>query len=126
MHLTNLLKGERRHNGNTEIVAVKVLKETASREAEEDFMREVDIMSSFKHKNILTLIGVVLRDCGNNPCMVFEYMPYGDLTNVLRNNSPQRNSIPGLKPLTKVQLIVFPSRTCYLQEFKPIKNYIEI
>lgn len=44
-----------------ETVAIKVLKETASLEAEEDFMREVDIMSTFRHKNILTLIGVVLR-----------------------------------------------------------------
>lgn len=50
-------------NGNivVETVAIKVLKETASLEAEEDFMREVDIMSTFRHKNILTLIGVVLR-----------------------------------------------------------------
>ena len=44
-----------------EIVAVKVLKDSASREAEEDFMREVDIMSAFRHTNILSLIGVVLR-----------------------------------------------------------------
>lgn len=42
-------------------MAVKVLKETATREAEEDFMREVDIMSAFRHSNILSLIGVVLR-----------------------------------------------------------------
>jgi serine/threonine protein kinase len=42
-------------------VAVKVLKEMATREAEEDFMREVDIMSAFRHSNILSLIGVVLR-----------------------------------------------------------------
>jgi serine/threonine protein kinase len=52
----------RREDGQQpEIVAVKVLKETATREAEEDFMREVDIMSAFRHSNILSLIGVVLR-----------------------------------------------------------------
>lgn len=44
-----------------EIVAIKVLKESATREAEEDFSREVDIMSTFRHPNILTLLGVVLR-----------------------------------------------------------------
>ena len=44
-----------------ETVAIKVLKETASRETEEDFMREVEIMSSFKHKHILSLLGVVVR-----------------------------------------------------------------
>lgn len=44
-----------------QVVAIKVLKETANREAEEDFLREVDIMSTFKHPNILSLLGVVLR-----------------------------------------------------------------
>lgn len=42
-------------------VAVKVLKETASREIEEDFLREVDVMSTFRHENILALLGVVPR-----------------------------------------------------------------
>ena len=41
------------------LVAVKVLKEGASRETREDFKREVEIMSSFDHENILKLIGVV-------------------------------------------------------------------
>ncbi len=40
-------------------VAVKVLKEGASREIREDFKREVDITSAFDHPNILKLIGVV-------------------------------------------------------------------
>lgn len=44
-----------------EIVAIKVLKESASKEAEEDFFREVEIMSTFQHPNILSFIGVVLR-----------------------------------------------------------------
>ena len=40
-------------------VAVKILKEDASRETREDFKREVNIMSSFEHDNILRLIGIV-------------------------------------------------------------------
>lgn len=92
------------HNEDTkEIVAVKVLKDTATPETEQDFMREVDIMSTFSHTNILSLKGMVLRDATNNPWMVFEYMPYGDLAEVLRANSPQfRLSKPGMEPLTKV------------------------
>lgn len=43
------------------VVAIKVLKESASRSAEEDFVREVSIMSAFRHDNILTLVGVVYR-----------------------------------------------------------------
>lgn len=41
------------------MVAIKMLKDSASRTAEEDFIREVNIMSVFKHDNILTLIGIL-------------------------------------------------------------------
>ncbi|XP_012536911.2 high affinity nerve growth factor receptor isoform X2 [Monomorium pharaonis] len=94
------------HNGDTkEFVAIKVLKDTATPETEQDFMREVDIMSTFSHANILSLKGMVLRDRTDNPWMVFEYMPYGDLTEVLRSNSPRfRSSKSGLEPLTKDSL----------------------
>ncbi|XP_012259968.2 muscle, skeletal receptor tyrosine-protein kinase-like [Athalia rosae] len=99
-------KGELRHGEVTETVAVKVLKDSASREAEENFMREVEIMSAFRHPNILFLIGVVLRDANNNPWMVFEHMPHGDLAEVLRANSRQlRCPTPGLPPLTKDSLL---------------------
>ncbi|XP_024222781.1 tyrosine-protein kinase transmembrane receptor Ror-like isoform X3 [Bombus impatiens] len=99
-------KGESCVGDSKEIVAIKVLKESASREAEEDFMREVDIMSTFGHRNILSLKGVVLREGNNSPWMVFEYMPYGDLAEVLRSNSRQfsRTTKPGLQPLTQESL----------------------
>lgn len=86
---------------------MKVLKDTATRETEEDFMREVDIMSTFSHTNILSLKGVVLRDATSSPCMVFEYMPHGDLAQVLRANSRQlRSTSCGLQSLTTVLLLV--------------------
>lgn len=44
-----------------ETVAVKMLKRTTDVEAEEDFMREVEIMSSFHHENILSLTGFCPR-----------------------------------------------------------------
>lgn len=101
-----VFKGELKYGESVEIVAVKVLKESASREVEDDFMREVDIMSTFRHQNILLLKGVVLREIGHSPWMVFEYMPYGDLTEVLRNNSPYnfRSSRSELQPLTRESL----------------------
>lgn len=48
-------------NGEKEDVAVKVLKESVSTEAQADFEREVQIMSSFKHDNIIKLLGVVFQ-----------------------------------------------------------------
>ncbi|XP_060518794.1 muscle, skeletal receptor tyrosine-protein kinase-like isoform X2 [Cylas formicarius] len=69
---------------NCDIVAIKVLKDSASKENEEDFFREVEIMSAFRHPNILSLLGVVLREGAVGPMMVFEYMKHGDLAEVLR------------------------------------------
>ncbi|KAL3281176.1 hypothetical protein HHI36_004394 [Cryptolaemus montrouzieri] len=72
-------------SSKVEIVAIKVLKENASKEAEDDFLREVEIMSAFRHPNILSLLGVVPREGTLNPMMVFEFMYHGDLAEVLRS-----------------------------------------
>ncbi|XP_063227224.1 BDNF/NT-3 growth factors receptor-like [Bacillus rossius redtenbacheri] len=114
-------KGElrRKDRGEPEVVAVKMLKESATREAEEDFMREVDIMSTFRHTNILSLIGVVLRSSSHSPWMVFEFMPHGDLAGVLRSNSKQFwKPVSGLLPLDKNLLLSIAQQIaagmCYL------------
>ncbi|CAH1369310.1 tyrosine-protein kinase transmembrane receptor Ror-like isoform X2 [Tenebrio molitor] len=82
-----------------EIVAIKVLKENATREAEEDFIREVEIMSAFRHNNILSLLGMVVRDGAVSPMMVFEYMPHGDLAELLRSQkaTSYEEDVPQLK-----------------------------
>ncbi|XP_022242918.1 tyrosine-protein kinase transmembrane receptor Ror-like [Limulus polyphemus] len=67
-------------------VAVKVLKDNLSIEVHSDFEREVKAMATFDHENILKLLGVVLKEAGSVPCMVFEFMQYGDLGELLRNN----------------------------------------
>ncbi|XP_077557953.1 BDNF/NT-3 growth factors receptor-like [Haemaphysalis longicornis] len=81
-----------RPDGSEEDVAVKVLKETVSSEAQADFEREVQIMSSFKHENILELLGVVFKESGSIPWMVFEFMTYGDLAELLRAGSYGRDA----------------------------------
>ena len=42
-------------------VAVKLLKETANVELQEDFIREVEIMASCQHRNIVSLLGVLVQ-----------------------------------------------------------------
>ncbi|CAM1297425.1 Uncharacterised protein g1801 [Pycnogonum litorale] len=66
------------------LVAIKILKDAMSCDAAADFEREVDILSSFDHQNIVKLLGVVTQGTGQMPWMVFEYMRYGDLTEFLR------------------------------------------
>lgn len=57
------LKGEllSEEDDQVRIVAIKVLKDSANKEAEEDFLREVEIMSAFRHPHILSLLGIVLK-----------------------------------------------------------------
>ncbi|XP_030745043.1 BDNF/NT-3 growth factors receptor-like [Sitophilus oryzae] len=81
-----VFKGELLKDADTrDIVAIKVLKDSATKEAEEDFFREVEIMSAFQHRNILSFVGVVPREGNVCPMMVFEYMEHGDLAGVLRS-----------------------------------------
>ena len=45
-----------------------------------------------------------VADAANSPWMVFEFIPHGDLAEVLRSNSRQFwKPVPGLAPLTKVR-----------------------
>ncbi|XP_059167327.1 tyrosine-protein kinase transmembrane receptor Ror-like [Physella acuta] len=69
-------------------VAVKVIKDGTTHEAHEDFEREVEIMASFDHDNILKLLGIVVQGTGGTPYMIFEYMDHGDLSELLRKNDP--------------------------------------
>lgn len=97
-------KGEWLNEGKREIVAIKILKARTLSD-EEDFMREVDTMSTFHHPNILSLKGIVHQNKNSSPWMVFEYMQHGDLAVVLRENSPHSSFLkPGLQPLTKDSL----------------------
>ena len=60
-----------------------------------------------------------LADSGSSPWMVFEYMPHGDLAEVLRCNSRQFwKPIPGLAPLNKVTSHVAGSTLFYIPKEK--------
>lgn len=60
------------------VVAIKTLKETASERQRKDFKHEIDLISDLKHKNIVNILGIVMRS--HFPVlMLFEYMRHGDL-----------------------------------------------
>ncbi|XP_062567366.1 tyrosine-protein kinase transmembrane receptor Ror-like isoform X3 [Saccostrea cucullata] len=86
-------------------VAVKILKEGVSNEVKEDFEREVEIMSNFNHDNILSLLGVITKDIGDTPYMIFEYMVHGDLAELLRRNDPVMRKSENDFKLKKADLI---------------------
>ncbi|XP_076441150.1 inactive tyrosine-protein kinase transmembrane receptor ROR1-like [Babylonia areolata] len=67
-------------------VAIKTLKENAAPKMQNDFRREVDLMSEMRHPNIVCLLGVCLRQ--EPMCMLFEFMVQGDLHEYLIMHSP--------------------------------------
>lgn len=73
-------------NGDKLFVAVKALKENASPKTQQDFRREIELISDLKHNNIVCILGVVLKE--EPLCMLFEYMSHGDLHEFLISNSP--------------------------------------
>ncbi|VVC44016.1 Hypothetical protein CINCED_3A003180 [Cinara cedri] len=103
-----VFRGIMKHrDGRLETVAIKMLKDHSNSEAKEDFMREVEIMTYFRHPNILTLIGVCPEENKCSPWMIFEFMEFGDLTSVLRNSSDQFTiGSPSLPSLNRDALLI--------------------
>lgn len=71
------------------MVAVKMLKEEASADMQNDFQREAALMAQFDHPNIVRLLGVCA--VGKPMCLMFEYMAGGDLNEFLRRRSPDQS-----------------------------------
>lgn len=70
-------------------VFIKSLRPGASGKLQQDFQREAQLMSDLQHSNLLNLVGVCLQD---HPwCMLYEFVPYGDLKEFLILNSPNQS-----------------------------------
>ena len=73
--------------GVTSLVAVKTLKPGANTATRGDFQRESEMMADLRHPNIVCLLGVVTKD--EPQCLIFEWMPQGDLHEYLLSHSPK-------------------------------------
>ena len=69
------------------LVAVKMLKEDANEEMQQDFEQEAALMLEFNHINIVRLLGVCAM--AKPMCLLFEFMSKGDLNEFLRMCSPE-------------------------------------
>lgn len=65
------------------LAAIKTLKDMNDYEATKDFAREAELLSNLNHPNIVTFYGISID--GELYMMLFEYMKYGDLNNILRS-----------------------------------------
>uniref|UniRef100_A0A674J5H5 Epithelial discoidin domain-containing receptor 1 n=1 Tax=Terrapene triunguis TaxID=2587831 RepID=A0A674J5H5_9SAUR len=89
--------------GRPLLVAVKILRSDATKNARNDFLKEVKIMSRLKDPNIVRLLGVCVRD--DPLCMITEYMENGDLNQFLTSHELEDKlggSTSDLPPLVHV------------------------
>ncbi|XP_071649102.1 proto-oncogene tyrosine-protein kinase ROS isoform X3 [Temnothorax longispinosus] len=65
-------------------VAIKMLRKDASSQEKTEFLQEARLMSHFRHKHVLRLLGVCLDT--DPPLLVLELMEVGDLLSYLRES----------------------------------------
>uniref|UniRef100_A0A4W4GKY8 receptor protein-tyrosine kinase n=1 Tax=Electrophorus electricus TaxID=8005 RepID=A0A4W4GKY8_ELEEL len=72
------------------LVAVKTLREDATKNARNDFLKEIRIMSRLRDPNIIRLLAVCVE---SDPlCMITEYMENGDLNQFLSRHELQTST----------------------------------
>ncbi|GJQ85805.1 sev [Trypoxylus dichotomus] len=96
-------------------VAVKTLRKGASEQEKTEFLQEAQLMSHFKHKHILQLLGVCLD---NDPhFIIMELMEGGDLLTYLRSSRKPASNTPPLTLLELLKMCVDVATGCrYLEE----------
>uniref|UniRef100_A0A8C2XC63 receptor protein-tyrosine kinase n=1 Tax=Cyclopterus lumpus TaxID=8103 RepID=A0A8C2XC63_CYCLU len=89
------------------LVAVKMLRSDADKNARNDFLKEIKIMSRLKDPNIIRLLAVCIY---SDPlCMITEYMENGDLNQFLSRHEPEGQ----LAVLSNAPTVSFNS-LCYM------------
>uniref|UniRef100_A0A665TGL7 receptor protein-tyrosine kinase n=1 Tax=Echeneis naucrates TaxID=173247 RepID=A0A665TGL7_ECHNA len=89
------------------LVAVKMLRSDANKNARNDFLKEIKIMSRLKDPNIIRLLAVCIY---SDPlCMITEYMENGDLNQFLSRHEPEGQ----LAQLSNAPTVSF-NNLCYM------------
>ncbi|OCT85441.1 discoidin domain-containing receptor 2 isoform X1 [Xenopus laevis] len=81
--------------GQPTLVAVKMLRADANKNARNDFLKEIKIMSRLKDPNIIRLLAVCIAE--DPLCMITEYMENGDLNQFLSRHQPE-GGLPAATP----------------------------
>ncbi|XP_038063802.1 discoidin domain-containing receptor 2-like [Patiria miniata] len=91
-YIRNGFPFQNKNKGEKTLVAVKMLRKDANKNARTDFMKEMKIMSQLRDPNIVRLLAACTED--EPLCMVVEYMECGDLNQYLYESEAQWNVAP--------------------------------
>ncbi|XP_066509440.1 tyrosine-protein kinase JAK2-like [Hoplias malabaricus] len=97
-----------------EVVAVKKLQHSTT-EHMRDFEREIEILKSLQHENIVKYKGVCYGAGRRNLRLVMEYLPYGSLRDYLNKNRER---------IDHKKLVHYASQICKGMEYLANKRYI--
>ncbi|KAL0979614.1 hypothetical protein UPYG_G00187300 [Umbra pygmaea] len=97
-----------------EVVAVKKLQHSTA-DHMRDFEREIEILKSLQHENIVKYKGVCYSAGRRNLRLVMEYLPYGSLRDYLTKNKER---------IDHKKLVHYTSQICKGMEYLAFKRYI--
>ncbi|XP_053558528.1 tyrosine-protein kinase JAK2 [Bombina bombina] len=97
-----------------EVVAVKKLQHTTE-EYLRDFEREIEILKSLQHDNIVRYKGVCYSAGRKNLRLIMEYLPYGSLKDYLQKHKER---------LDFRKLLLYAVQICKGMEYLTVKRYI--
>uniref|UniRef100_A0A671LY33 Tyrosine-protein kinase JAK2 n=1 Tax=Sinocyclocheilus anshuiensis TaxID=1608454 RepID=A0A671LY33_9TELE len=97
-----------------EVVAVKKLQHSTT-EHIRDFEREIEILKSLQHENIVKYKGVCYSAGRRNLRLVMEYLPHGSLRDYLNKNKDR---------IDHKKLLHYASQICKGMEYLATKRYI--
>uniref|UniRef100_A0A4W6EJX8 Tyrosine-protein kinase n=1 Tax=Lates calcarifer TaxID=8187 RepID=A0A4W6EJX8_LATCA len=97
-----------------EVVAVKKLQHSTA-EHIRDFEREIEILKSLQHENIVKYKGVCYSAGRRNLRLVMEYLPFGSLRDYLTKNKER---------IDHKKLVHYTSQICKGMEYLSSKRYI--
>uniref|UniRef100_A0A4W5QQQ5 Tyrosine-protein kinase n=1 Tax=Hucho hucho TaxID=62062 RepID=A0A4W5QQQ5_9TELE len=97
-----------------EVVAVKKLQHSTA-EHMRDFEREIEILKSLQHENIVKYKGVCYSAGRRNLRLIMEYLPYGSLRDYLIKNKQR---------IDHMKLVHYTAQICKGMEYLATKRYI--
>ncbi|XP_067839724.1 tyrosine-protein kinase JAK2-like [Heptranchias perlo] len=97
-----------------DVVAVKKLQQSTA-EHLRDFEREIEILKSLQHDNIVKYKGVCYSAGRRNLRLIMEYLPHGSLRDYLQKNKDR---------IDHKKLLVYSSQICKGMEYLGTKRYI--